>query len=277
MISRKMMLVFGLIILIVINVILLTVTNKHQSAPKGVESVSVSLVAPFQSVVSKTFRFLRDIWRHYFFVVSVAEENERLKRELSAALEQNNRCYEIELVNRRLFNFLNFKKDFSREVLAAEVIGKDPSPWFKTVIINKGHEAGIKKGFPVILPEGLVGHVVRVSGEYAKVLLIIDWNSAVDGLVQRTRARGIIKGRAMNECLLKYALRKKDIQLGDIIVSSGLDGIFPKGLRLGYVSDIVKESSGIFQEVRVTPFVDFEKIEEVMIVMNLPVNGFSSE
>jgi rod shape-determining protein MreC len=262
--------------LIIVNVILLAVANRRH-APEGVESVSISLVAPFQTVVSKTSRFLRDIWRHYFFIVSVAEENDRLKKELSAALEKSNRCYEIELANRRLFNFLNFKKDFNREVLAAEVIGRDPSPWFKTVIINKGRRAGIEKGFPVILPEGLVGQVIRVSGKYAKVLLIIDWNSAVDGLVQRTRTRGIIKGKAMNQCLFKYALRKKDIQLGDIIISSGLDGIFPKGLRLGYVSNIVKESSGIFQEVSVTTFVDFESIEEVMVVMNPPVKDFPLE
>lgn len=261
------MIALGLIVLIGINVIFLAVTNKHQAALEGTEGVAISLVAPFQTVVSKTSRFLRDIWRHYFFTVSVAEENERLKKELSVALERNNRCYEIELASRRLFNFLNFQKDFDREVLTAEVIGRDPSPWYKTVIINKGRAAGVEKGFPVILPEGLVGQVIRVSGNYAKVLLIIDWNSAVDGLAQRTRARGIVNGKSMNQCLLKYALRKEDIRIGDIIVSSGLDGVFPKGLRLGYVSDIIKGNSGIFQEVTVTPFVDFEKIEEVMIVM----------
>jgi rod shape-determining protein MreC len=272
MISRKMMMTFVVIVLIIVNVILLTVTNRRHR-PEGVESLSISLVAPFQTVVSKTICFLRDTWRHYFFIVSVAEENDRLRKELSIALEKSNRCYEIELANRRLFN----KKDFNREVLAAEVIGRDSSPWFKTVIINKGRRDGIEKGFPVILPEGLVGQVIRVSGKYAKVLLLIDWNSAVDGLVQRTRARGIIKGKAMNQCLFKYALRKKDIQLGDIVISSGLDGIFPKGLRLGYVSNIVREKSGVFQEVSVTTFINFESIEEVMVVMNSPANDFPQE
>jgi rod shape-determining protein MreC len=81
----------------------------------------------------------------------------------------------------------------------------------------------------------------------------------------------------MNQCLFKYALRKKDIQLGDIVISSGLDGIFPKGLRLGYVSNIVREKSGVFQEVSVTTFINFESIEEVMVVMNSPANDFPQE
>lgn len=277
MLSKRMMMIVGVIILIVLNIILLTVTSKRHVAPGGAEGVAVSLVAPFQTVVSQSLRFARDIWRHYFFIVSVAKENERLRKELSLAVEKNNQCREIEFANLRLLDFLNFQKTFDRNVLAAEVIGKDPSPWFKTIIIDKGTADGIEKGFPVVLPEGIVGQVINVSSNYSKVLLIVDWNSAVDGLVQRTRARGIIKGSATNQCIFKYALRKHDIQRGDIIVSSGLDQVYPKGLRLGYVSEIVKKSSGVFQEVSVTPFVDFGKLEEVMVVMNPPAKDLVVE
>lgn len=277
MLSKKMMMIVGVIILIVLNIILLTVTSKRHVAPGGTERVAVSLVAPFQTVVSRSLRFVRDIWRHYFFIVSVAKENERLRKELSFSVEKNNQCREIELSNLRLLNFLNFRKTFDRNVLSAEVIGKDPSPWFKTIIIDKGTVDGVEKGFPVVLPEGIVGQVINVSNNYSKVLLIVDWNSAVDGLVQRTRARGIIKGCAPNQCFFKYALRKHDIQTGDIIVSSGLDQVYPKGLRLGHVSEIVKNSSGIFQDVSVTPFVDFEKLEEVMVVMNPPAKDLVVE
>ena len=95
--------------------------------------------------------------------------------------------------------------------------------------------------------------------------------------MQRNRARGIIKGKFPDRCLLKYALRKHDIRAEDTVVSSGLDGVFPKGLRVGRVSRVVRQSSGIFQEVMVTPFVDFEKLEEVFVIVDLPKRKFVSE
>jgi len=119
-----------------------------------------------------------------------------------------------------------------------------------------------------VVPKGIAGQVTDVSANYSKVLLIIDHNSAVDALVQNDRARGIIQGDAAGQCLFKYVLRKHDIKIGDIVVSSGLDGVFPKGLAVGYVSAVVKPKSGIFQEVTVIPYVDFEKLEEVLIVLN---------
>jgi rod shape-determining protein MreC len=113
-----------------------------------------------------------------------------------------------------------------------------------------------------------VGQITEVSSHYSKVLLIIDPNSAVDALVQSDRARGIIKGDAAGELILKYVLRKSDIAVSDTVVSSGLDGVFPKGLAVGQVSGVFKPKAGIFQEVTVTPFVDFEKLEEVLVVLN---------
>ena len=153
---------------------------------------------------------------------------------------------------------LKFKKNIDERVLAAEVIAKDPSPWFKTVLIDKGNHDGVEKGMAVVIPEGIAGQTTEVSAHYSKVLLIIDHNSAVDALVQRDRARGIIKGGSAGQCLFKYVLRKHDVVVDDIVVSSGLDGVFPKGLPVGYVSGVIKPKSGIFQEVTVTPYVDFE-------------------
>ncbi|OQY59957.1 MAG: hypothetical protein B6245_03935 [Desulfobacteraceae bacterium 4572_88] len=128
----------------------------------------------------------------------------------------------------------------------------------------------LKKSVPVVIPEGVVGLVTDISTHYSKVLLLVDQNSAVDALVQRTRARGIIKGGTAGRCLFKYVLRKHDIVESDIVVSSGLDGVFPKGLRVGTVSNVTRRNSGIFQEVTVIPYVDFEKLEEVLVILNLP-------
>jgi rod shape-determining protein MreC len=150
------------------------------------------------------------------------------------------------------------------------VIGKDPSTWFKTVIVNKGVKDGATRGLPVVVSEGIVGQVVETAGGYAKVLLLVDQNSAVDGLVERTRARGVIRGGAGGKCLFDYALRKDDIRIGDIVISSGVDSVFPKGLRVGQISEIVKRNAGVFQDVIMTPFVDFEKLEEVIIILTSP-------
>ena len=227
-------------------------------------------------------RFIRDIWSHYFFLVTAAKENEKYKKVLSQANAKNIQHEELKLANVRLRGLLNFQTTMTDKVLPAEVVGKDPSPWFKTIIIDKGQDYGIEKGMAVVIPEGVAGQVTDVLPHYSKVLLIIDNNSAVDALVQRARARGIIKGGAAeggaaDRCLFKYVLRKHDIVVGDTVVASGLDGVFPKGLAIGHVSSVVKPSSGIFQEVTVTPYVDFEKLEEVLIVLNPAKHEFKRE
>jgi len=265
-----MVMIVGMVVLIVANIIFLSVYSRHRYPDSALGRIAISLVAPFQEVVTHSIRFVKSIWNHYFFLVSVAKENENLKKSLRHISEKNKQLNEIELSNTRLRNLLSFQKTMTDRILAAEVIGKDPSPWFKTIIIDKGKSDGLEKGLPVVIPEGIAGQIVDVSYHYSKVLLIIDQNNAVDALAQRTRARGIIKGRSNGQCIFKYALRKHDIRVGDTLVSSGLDGVFPKGLRIGQVSGVIRRNSGIFQEVIVTPYVDFEKLEEVLVILNPP-------
>jgi len=276
MFSKKMVLIVGGIVLITVNVILLSITSKNQST-FGLGRVGLSFVAPFQELITRSVRFTRGIWQHYFFLVSVAHENETLNKSLNELIEKNNQLNEIELANTRLRELLNFKKTLTHQVVAAEVIGKDPSGWFKTVIIDKGRSDGLQKGLAVVLPTGIAGQVIEVSGHYAKVMLIIDRNSAVDALVQRSRARGIIKGASEDQCRFEYVLRKNDVQIGDTVIASGLDGVYPKGLRIGRVSDLSERSSDIFYEITVTPFVDYEKLEEVLVILQPETKAFAKE
>jgi len=272
-----MILVVGVILLFVVNVILLSVAGRSRLSVSGPDRFAVSMVAPFQEVVTHSLRFVRDIWRSYFALVSVAKENALLERRLREAEAFNHQCLEVEKSNARLRHLLNFKPAHPQQVLPAEVIGIDPAAWSKTIIINKGRADGLEKGFPVVVPEGIVGQVISVASRYAKVLMIIDPNSAVDAMLQRNRARGIVKGADGGGCLFDYALRKHEIREGDTVISSGLDGVFPKGLRLGRVTGVVKHDAGIFQTVAVTPFVDFEKIEEVLVVVTPPASGADAE
>jgi rod shape-determining protein MreC len=275
MFSRKLVFIVGFIVLIAVNIIGLSVTSRR-STTFGIERIAISAIAPFQELVTRSLRFTRDIWRQYFYLVTVAKENQVLMVQLSQAVKNKNQWHETELANTRLRNLIDFQKNISERVVAAEVIGKDPSAWFKTVIIDKGEADGLSRGLPVVISQGIVGQVIEVSNHYSKVMLMVDSNSAVDSLVQRTRARGVIKGESTDQCRLDYVLRKNDVRVGDTIVSSGLDGVYPKGLRIGFVARVVEHDADIFHEVIISPFVDFEKLEEVLVVLEVQKHDWVS-
>ena len=273
MFSRNSVIIISVVFLITANIIALSVVEEpYISSWPG--KIVMSLVSPFQEITTRAIRFSRNIWRHYFFLVSASKENDQLKKALKIVIEKNKDKIEVDIVNERLRRLLNFKKSINSEMMACEVISKDPSTAIRTIIINKGESDGLKRAMPVVIPEGIVGRIMEVSNHYSKVLLMIDANSSVDALVQRTRARGIVKGTAYGSCRLDYVLWRDDVQVNDVVISSGLDGIYPKALRLGKVSSIAKNNSGIFQEVNVKPFVDFEKLEEVLVLLNPPQSEF---
>ena len=277
MFSKKMLLIVGAIVLIVVNITILYISGSRYRS-SGFGRVAIFFVAPLQEAVTDSIRFAKGIWNHYFYLVSAAQENDNLKKKLSQAVAKNSQYNEVELSNQRLRNLLNFKETTTSKILAAEVISVDPSSWFKAVIIDKGSLDGVERGLPVVIRQGIAGQVVDVSSRYSKIMLIIDRNSSVDAMVQRTRARGIIKGEATaGQCLFKYVLRKDDVRVGDTIVASGLDGVFPKGLPVGDVKEVVRRNSGVFQEVRVVPYIDFEKLEEVLVILNPPKYEFVSK
>jgi rod shape-determining protein MreC len=272
-----MIMIAVVILLVAVNVILLTITGKQTRAPSGLGRGALIVVAPFQKQVSAFVQSVKDIWNQYFFLVSAAKESQRLKKELGQLIQELNNCSETDLANDRLRHLLGFEPDTQRPMIAAQVVGKDPSSWSKTVIVNKGVQDGVRQSDPVVIPEGIVGVVIEVSARYAKVLLLIDPNSAVDALVQQTRARGIVKGGGAGYCVFDYVLRKHTISVGDTVVSSGLDGVFPKGLRIGRISEIVRLNAGIFQKVSLTPYVDFEILEEVFIISDPASEDLSGE
>jgi rod shape-determining protein MreC len=269
MFSRTSVIIFFVVVLLAVNIIGVSMVGTRK-LPFDTGRIIISAVSPFQKLVEYTTHRLKDVWRHYFLLVSVSKENDCLRDQVRFLENELVESSEIKLANDRLRKLLIFKERTSLKMLATSVIAKDPSTLFKTIMIDKGHSSGLSPGLPVVLPEGIVGQIVSVADNYSKVLLITDGNSAVDALVQRTRARGMVKGSTLEDCRLAYALRKHDIREGDILISSGLDGVFPKGLRLGFVKEAVKDSSGIFQDVTVKPFVDFEKIEEVLVVLTPP-------
>lgn len=261
-----MVMIVGLIALVTISILTLSLSSRKTYPSYGPGRVAISLVAPFQKMIVGTARYFRGVWEHYFFLISVVEENETLREELRQARASKNRYEEALLANQRLRRLMALEEKMPETLIAAQVVGKDPSPWFQTVVLDKGTVDGVAKGQPVINPEGVVGLVTEVTRHYAKIMLITDPNSAVDAVIQNTRARGIVKGGTSGYCVLNYVQRKHDVTVGQAVVSSGMDGIFPKGMPIGAVATVVKQDAGIFQGVTVQPYVDFERLEEVLVV-----------
>ncbi|MDM8542301.1 rod shape-determining protein MreC [Desulfococcaceae bacterium HSG7] len=277
MFSRKGVILICVIVLVALNIMVIAFIGQNYHPTGGPGPVGIYLIAPFQKIATNIISFAKDVWRHYFFIAAAAKENDLLKKELHEALKKNQQYIEMELVNKRLRALLNFKKEVNRNVVTAEVIGKDPSRWYKTVIIDKGTKDKIVKGSAVVAPLGVAGQVIETLPHYSKVQLMTDRNSSVDAVVQKQGARGIVKGDGGNQCSFEYVLRKHHIKVGDVIVTTGLDGVFPKGQRVGHVFGIVEHGAGNFKELIITPYVDFENINELMVLLNpIPRNIFNS-
>ena len=234
------------------------------------ESLVVGISAPVQKVVWGIIGGVGSVWRGYFYLVGLEKENKDLKRELQELKLQMNRYREADLANERLRALLNFKKSIATPLLPAQLVAFDPSGWFQTILIDKGRNDGVVLDMAVVSAEGLVGRVIGVGNHHAKVLLILDGNSAVDAYIQRSRARGVLVGLGRELCLLKYVQRNEDVQVGDKVISSGMGGVFPKGLLVGTVQEVVRGSSGLFQRVEVEPAVNFSRLEEVLVVIQPP-------
>ena len=156
-----MVMAVGLILLIFLSIMILTLSSRRPYTAHGPGRIAIALVAPFQKVIIHTTRFLSEIWEHYFFLVSVSQENEHLHRELREAKALNFQCRETQLANERLRGLLGLGKKIKQPLIAAEVVGKDPSPWFQTVLVDKGSADGVRKGLPVINREAAGGGVQR--------------------------------------------------------------------------------------------------------------------
>ncbi|MFH2059749.1 MAG: rod shape-determining protein MreC [Pseudomonadota bacterium] len=269
MFSRNLLIFIGVALFIAINFTLITTSSRNVLPVSDIEQITISFIAPVQKAVTQTIRFTQEIWDTYFMAVLAVGENSHLKRELGRIIEIKTRNNELVLENSRLKKFVNFTGEVPDNYVAAQIIARDPSPWFKTIMIDKGLNDNLVKGSPVLVSEGIVGQIIEVSNNYSRVLLITDRNSAVDSLVQNTRVRGIVKGNNEDNCSFVYALRKEEVKEGELIISSGLDQVFPKGYMIGRILKATRIHSQLFQDITIETSVDFDKIEEVLVLINI--------
>lgn len=209
---------------------------------------------------------LSNLWQRYIALQGVQEENERLKQDVEWLKGENNQLREAAAATERLKGLLQFKEQALPTLVAAQVIGRDATNWYRAVILNKGASDGIQPDMGVITPAGVVGRVVKTNSATSIVLLVTDPNNAIAGLIQRTRDEGIVEGTHQGLAKLKYIPLLSSVREGDRVVTSGLVGGFPRGLALGTITRIGKEEGALFQSAELKPEVDVSRLEEVLII-----------
>jgi rod shape-determining protein MreC len=244
----------------------LSLSLKSSPALRKVQGLVVSMTAPGLEGLEYVGRSAKQLWLGYFYLIGVRRQNAELLRQLEEYKQREVHFQEAEQAQTRLENLLDLKRQVALPVIGARVIAYDPSLWSRSAIINQGKAQGVKDGLPVLAPQGIVGRIVGVYPEYAKVMLIVDRKSSADAMVQRTRIRGMIRGKGGNRCSLEFVPKSADVQVGDLVLASGLVGLYPKGLVFGKVTAANKKNPGVFQEIEVNPNVDLSTLEEVLVV-----------
>jgi rod shape-determining protein MreC len=265
--KNKPLLLGGVLLLVAL--LWYSVNLRQQDETNFLENVVLRLTGPIQSGLDEMINGTADIWGHYLYLIDTAEDNRHLieaNRTLRAVLTESD---EVRLENERLRLLLEFKETQEIATLPALVIAEDASSWFRTVTIDKGSDHGVLEGLPVVVAEGVVGRVVRSSPRYSRVLLITDASSAVASLLQKNRTRGVCRGQG-EQLVFDFVLRQKDVKIDDRVVTSGMGGIFPKGLVVGHIKSVDRQEFGLFQEIKVAPAVDFSLLEEVLVLLRSP-------
>ncbi len=245
---------------------LLSLGLKRSPALKRVEGLMISLTAPGLQGLQYVGESIKNLWQDYLYLVGVQQENAALRQRLQEYAQKEARYQEALQGLTRLEALLDLKRQVALPVTGARVIAYDSSLWSRCALIDQGEAQGVKWGLPVLAPAGIVGRVVEAFPNYAKVMLIVDRNSGADAMIQRLRVRGILQGKGGNRCSLDYVPKSADVQVGDLVLASGLGGIYPKGLIFGKVTQANRKIPGVFQEIEVTPAVDLSALEEVVVV-----------
>ncbi len=222
-------------------------------------------LGPVQVFFTSISENIGKVWTDYIALWKVRDENRRLHARLDDYHQKLNEYREAYSTYLVLEEKLKFKEKEPFPSITARVVGKDPSYWFQTIIVDRGENDGIIESMAAHTEKGVVGQVIQVSPNYSKILLANAPSSAIDAMVQKNRVRGILKGAGKEGYVLYYVLKNADVAKGDAVVTAGIGGVYPPGVPLGVVSEVRKNRRGMFQEITVSPSVDFQRLETVFI------------
>jgi len=246
-------------------------TTCYRDELYGFERRVLEALAPVQRAATAAGSSIRAFWASLGELRGLREENARLRGEIERLTSLIPRLEEAEEENARLRNLLGFAPPSELRAVAAKVIGRSTSNWFSTLEVDKGGAQGVAMDDPVVTQRGLVGRIVRVTEQTATVLLLVDPQSGVGAVIVRSREAGAVLGSARFEqtCPMRLFTRDADVVRGDMVITSGLGGVFPAGLHVGHVADVRHVEQGLVVEATVVPAVDFGRLEEVFILCGL--------
>ena len=226
------------------------------------------IAGQFQGFFYNYSKGIKDTTSQYLNLIQIKKQNELLKNQNQSLTAKQLEFEEINQENSRLKQLLAFRDSSKMELLAAQVIARDLIPDHSTITINKGTEDGLKEGQAVMTLEGALGYIFKPQQRTSHILLMTDRYAVIDGIIQRSRAHGIVEGSGKSGAVLKYVERTEDVKPGDLVVTGGLDNIFPKGFPIAVVETAEKKQISVSLKVDLRPLVDSDKVEEVFVVLN---------
>lgn len=233
----------------------------------GWQAIVLEVAAPIERIISAPFDGIGSFYETYVDLIGVRAENRRLSRRISEIESENLQFREALVASGHLGRIASMRDEVEIPMLPAEVVGLDVAPWFRSVLVDRGADHGVEPGHPVITHEGVVGVVTATSGHAAKTMLLLDRQSAVDALVQRSRARGVVRGVGRDRLEFEFVVRGADVVAGDEVVTSGLGGIYSKGLRLGRVEELREAGGRLTRIAVIEPAVDMGQLEQVFVML----------
>jgi len=257
-------------------IILISAQVNSRTGVPVLESVTFGVFAEVQRTASAVASAIRSVWTGYIGLRHVRAENDVLKRQLADAQVQLQEQRALADRSRSLAELLGLRDRSTLQTIAAEIIADGATPDFRTKTIDKGMRDGLRTDMAVIAPAGIVGRIVIPSSRAAKVQLLIDRNAAAGAMVERSRAQGVVIGQGDDLLRLEYVSEVAGVIVGDTVVTSGIDGIFPKGFVIGRVESI-ERSGGTYKRIVVRPAVDFRSLEEVLVVLTPPAAREAAE
>jgi rod shape-determining protein MreC len=256
-------------------------TGHRGRAPNLIDRGVLSIASPVQSGLMWTFEHVGDLGSGYVALRGAHEEAALCRTTLSEAHDELNSLKEAQAENTRLKSLLNYVEASVDQEVVARVIGVNPSAQFQSIRINRGDDDGVRVGMPVVTPDGVVGQVVRAVGGSADVMLVTDVASRIGGVIQRSRVRATVSGTGDGHRLsVDFVRREDDVRDGDVVVTAGSDGIFPRGVVVGTVKTPERPSVGLWLKATLVPSVEFNRIEEVAVIpvsMELPAAAATKE
>jgi rod shape-determining protein MreC len=254
-----------LFLLLSLHLILMAWSARGVRGGSLLEDTLLTLFSPFLRGASAVTSGFASTWHRYVGLRGVEEENRRLRARVGTLTLEAREAEEARLEADRLRTLLALKDTAHPASIAARVIARGGAGSARTILVDRGSNAGVAPQQAVITPRGAVGRVVEAAPGVAKVLSLVDPNSGIAALVQRTRVQGVLVGEGETTCRLEFVSDDAPVEVGDVVVTSGLDGIFPKGILLGVISD-VGEAQGLTRYVQVRPEVDPHRLEEVLVL-----------